>query len=164
MSCFCLVLCILFAALWVRSYARGETLEVMRTWRTASGSRIPADQYSLFSDSGVILMRHLPGPRRGEMTWEAFYRSGPRKIPPTLHKFGFAWRRSPLSAPGKPAKGHPPVVTALAIPYWLPVLIFGSLTIAFKPSPHWRFSVRLLVAITTFFAIALWIALTLGLN
>jgi hypothetical protein len=163
-TCFFLLLCVLFAALWVRSYLYGDNFEAMRYWKTeGTGSKIPADQYTLSSVSGVIFFRHLPGSHRGTLTWDFSYRDTDPKFALRRGIFGFYWRRGPLGAPGKPLPGpNKLLMTAFSIPHWFLVLVTASLAIAIKPKPHWHFSLRQIVVFTTLFAVLLGIGLTVG--
>jgi hypothetical protein len=170
-TCFCIVLCVLLTALWLRSYATGDALEVMRTSMSVrTGGVILRHRFRLLSDSGVILMQHfpkgigfinIPQSQRDKMNSEVFYHRASRELPFTSHTFGFALSQYELPKPRTASMPVQGFVTSLAIPHWLLILISGSLVMASKPTSLWRFSIRQLSIATAIFAIIFWVALTL---
>jgi hypothetical protein len=164
-SCLCFVLCVLFTALWMRSYRCADFGEAMSYWQFGkSKAKVPADRYILSSSWGAILFRHFPGPVRGELSWQFFYRNPYPRAPRQKSVFGFDWQRHPMPPAGQSLPNATPLFSAaFTIPHWFPALIAGLLAIAFKPSPRWGFSVPLRVVLITYVAIVVCAALTIGM-
>lgn len=166
-SCFFLTMAVLAAALWVRSYRYTDTLEAMHFWRTERAkSIVPADTYTFYSARGVLRFRHLTGPSRGELAWKFSYRISEALGLARNHMYGFACRQTPLVSPGKPwsSATPPPLSTFVAVPHWFPMLLTVALAVAIRSKPRFQVGLRLLVAITAAFAVALTIALSIGPN
>jgi hypothetical protein len=134
----CLLACVGFAALWVRSYYSHDTL---CRW---SGSDWHVGAWSL---DGQITHTALRRAFNGGMpvapwTWtrrptavQRLLAGGQPSEVPTLLGFGYSRLRN---------RGY-----TFIVPHWFLVAMTGTLAVAVKPTPRLRFSVRdLLVAMT----------------
>jgi hypothetical protein len=147
-SCFCLVLCVLFAALWVRSYSSGDTI------RYAQRSEIdfdndtkvmPGDLWSATSGDGIVLLKHQSG-SSDSADWTVNY--FPEVTPwfGGTNFFGFAFLQ--YNSPNADASA-----TAVGMPHWFLVLLIATISLVVKPKPRFRFGLRELFVLSTVGAI-----------
>ena len=149
-----LALCILFVDLWARSHTGGDCF----TFNRGTSSCF------LSSSSGVVYVQWIAAPNEEGLTWTIDYRwiADPQN-PAGSNKFGFRFKYSEFLIGAKPYQIRVgPRIWTIASPYWFKVLVFGLLALAIRPKPRLRFSLRHVFVITTFFAVTLWIALTVG--
>lgn len=160
-SYFCLVMCVLFAALWVRSYFTSDlivTTDLSGDVRDLS-SNFQLNEGRMFYQQRTVEDGKLD--RIAQMTPELFphtnYKyqkwlttSGSNRVsmpvPPKLEKFfGIGWR----SSVARNGDEH----FQWVFPLWLPVVGLGLVATALRPKPRWRFGLRDLLALTTIAAV-----------
>jgi hypothetical protein len=134
----CLLACVGFAALWVRSYSWHDTifkLDPGRYWEVASWQGKLAVDISTTRGVRASEIRLFCMPAD---EWREMFRRitiGATALPePDI--MGFGWQTSRYD------------VRASA-PHWFAVVVAGALAVALKPKPRLRFTIRdLLVAMT----------------
>ena len=140
-SCVCLVLCVLFAALWVRSYYYGDF--VQKTFRVS-----PRTSYNLTiatSGKGSISL-HLgvqSGPNIKFVNWR-FDSESTAEYTPEGHWLNFVWLTLRYEYRN---------VRHILFPHWFAILIFGFTAYLVKPKPRWQFGMRELFVLSTIGAI-----------
>lgn len=138
-SCFCLVLCVLFAALWVRSYYHTDTLSTL--YRKSIVSVLVRDH--AISNYGSMKLYFITG---GDPAWKtAKWDLSSSDYPPKPQRQWFRWNKFRMGGAR---------VNTVTIPHWFAVLSTALLVIAIRPKPRWRFGLRELFLISTFGAFA----------
>ena len=139
-SCFCLVLCVLFVALWIESYnsynsVYKRTLEGRPTFHIirileASRGQIKLNYEDRFNE-------HYPT-KWGLDRDEAFNFGGRKRT------IGFGWSM------GATSKFR---YRSILLPIWFPTIISGLIAYVAKPKPRWQFGSRELLTLTSAVAI-----------
>lgn len=146
-SCFCLVLCVLFSMLWVRSHYQYDYLGYM--------ARLPRNQMVLMAAEGSARFqrqRQVVG-STSEPLW--FWSTKPPRTtplpPPTTGVvnpglLGFRWyHRTSKDSLSIEAK----------LPIWFLVLTTGLIACVVRPKPRWQFGMRELFTLSTVGAITI---------
>lgn len=145
--CLCLAICVLFAALWVRSYLFHESLrgEIYGGKATCLMESWKGQLTLLWHSSDPPPLEHqwrwfaLPADRFEEILGNIATLAGP---PRPRASFRFSTKVNP---PGG----------LIALPHWLPVLLAAAATTAFKPKPRMRVSLREMFVVATIAAAVL---------
>jgi hypothetical protein len=141
-SCFCLVLCVLFAALWVRSCFRFDFV----TQRVRGPVDSPnAIKFGFGQGIAAYERDRNPSKNAGKVLW----RRGSVTLPVASKTLflNFEWV----------AWTHPNGATyeRVRIPIWCFILFTLLLAIAIRPQPRWRFGLRDLFTLTTVAALVI---------
>ncbi len=154
-SCFCLVLCVLFTALWVLSYVRTviyDTTEIspnlyrVNYYLIAQGTLSFKQRTSDGKDIGADVNARQSFPPDGHMLrrkWETI--DHVPQIRPKSNFLGIGYRSLNSRSGIK--------VIEWSLPYWILVAIFGLTAFIAKPKPRWRFGLRELFVLSTIGAI-----------
>ncbi len=137
-SCFCLVLCVLFAALWIRSWFGLDMI------RITDGTT----ETTITSNYGNILFQQRLEPSAQPEPFSVFSASAPAKVfRPQSHSkmFGFSWRTIRTN------RGLD--YNIRQVPHWIIFVPAGLLAIALRTKPRWRFSLGELAGLVTLTAI-----------
>ncbi len=142
-SCFCLVLCFLFAALWVRSYYYCDYIHGI-----ASSPVVPTHVTSLVSLRGEFSAQRMT--QRGKVyvpaVWEWLPHVPIEEPPYRPGILGFEWSHTPWAGGGQ---------SAINFPIWFLWLTNGTAAFIAKPMPCWRFGLRELFVLSTIAAITI---------
>jgi hypothetical protein len=164
-SSFCLVLCVLFAALWVQSY-RSTMVVAITPINSRSGLSGMNEFLSVWCSRGLVRIQITPHPTRvtiytnprhpnisrnstrTKWIWDIVPRSADLQITPlqtqylTTWKgwFGFGWSVSRFN-------GN--VSRTLTFPILMPTVVCGFLAVLIRSKLRWQFGLRDLFAVTT---------------
>lgn len=136
-SCFCMVVCVLFAALWARSYIHWDIFSYHDSSRWLSMS---VSQGVLNIDTGLWSDATHELPR---LYWQQMDPVQP-KLGPGERLAKMPWFECEVYATG---------VSHLLIAIWLPVLTAIVLATLIRPQPRLRFGLRELFVLSTIGAI-----------
>ena len=134
MSCFCLVLCVLFAMLWVRSSDYVDSIEA-RSSKTA---------VSIKSWIGGVRFRLIIWPKKHFVSNRGFWVSmptGDSTFPPRRYDMKYERSREGTR------------LYEVLVPDWFLVVLTGLIAFFAKPKPRFRFGIRELFALSTVGAI-----------
>jgi hypothetical protein len=154
-SCFCLVLCVLFAALWVRSYLTADSITTvdMRSGVEDLSSTFQVNKGTLFyqrvihEDGKLRWLTPMPdnSPHDKHSVWMPAVLVGP---PPKFKSIlGVGWHTST----GRQGERY----FQWLLPIWSLVLTTALLAIAIRPKPRSRFGLRDLFTLTTVAAVVM---------
>jgi hypothetical protein len=153
-SCFCLVLCVLFAASWVRSYICIDLVVTadmrFNQWRTSifeiSSGQLRFQQAAIDGKPSELEMRVILKGQPVVHRWSDAELG--KWVGPQSTYLGFAVHSSTDRQSGK---RH----LQWSVPHWALVFVFGLAAYAAKPRPRFRFGLRELIVLSTVVAITL---------
>ena len=137
-SCFCLVLCVLFAALWVRSSSYLDVIDQGPSYR----------RVALMSRMGIFSLTVLDPPMGPWTDARGRWLGAKANLWSTQSNSqskSFGWRYKQGST-GQAA-------LSVYLPHWLLVIIAGCIAYFAKPKPRWQFGLRELFVLSTIGAI-----------
>jgi hypothetical protein len=142
----CLLACIGFAALWVRSHYERDDMY----WR-GSGQYV-----ALMSWNGQVAyaVRIYPPVTYAPPTLRSTTR--PAELRVSSHIDRFLWNAEERSILGFGMSRTTPDIDAsrLTVPHWFLVIVSGALAVLLKPKPRLQFSVRDLLVVMAMVAVA----------
>jgi hypothetical protein len=139
-SCFCMVLCVSFAALWVRSYYHTDTLRSL--YRENIAITKVRDHVISNYGSAKIYFRTGGNPVWKTAKWDLLSSD----YPPKPQRQWFSWKRGSMGGAR---------LNIVTIPYWFAVPSIALLATAIRPKPRWRFGLRELFVLSTIGAITI---------
>jgi hypothetical protein len=157
-SCFCLVLCVLFAALWVQSY-RSCMVAILASINHLT-PMAPEDEIWATSCSRGIIHIHINPPQRATKTkwiWDVIPTSrvhADLQLSPYQNQYITTWKGwfgfgySVFRMNGQ-------ISRRLTLPIWMPTVVCGLLAVLTRSKPRWRFGLRDLFALTTVAALVI---------
>lgn len=149
-SCFCLVLCVLFAAIWVQSYrscmvailARADyPPPILQIWGT-------------YCSRGLIQVHYDPKHSSPKTKWilDIVPGSTDLQLVSLQTQYLTTWKGM-FGFGCSVSRFNGQVSRTLTFPIWMPKAVFGFLTILIRPMPRWRFGLHELFVLTTIVAI-----------
>lgn len=145
-SSFCLVLCVLFAALWLQSY-RSTTAVIL------APTNYPPPLLEIWGthcSSGLIRLHYDPkqSSTKTKWIWYNIPASSNLQLSPYQNQyittwkgmFGFGWSVSRFNGD---------ISRTLTLPVWMPMVVCGLLSVLIRSKPRWQFGLRDLFAVTT---------------